>query len=82
MKTATITYTDGRTLPSGWRDFVLSGCGWDGGLGGECGGLVVVLACGQAVVEAAEQAAEEVALGGGVAVAGVAAAVVVGSGAG
>ena len=48
---------------------MLSGCG---GLGGECGGLVVVLAGGQAVVEAAEEPAEEVALGGGVAVSGAA----------
>jgi hypothetical protein len=48
------------------------------GGGGEGGGLVVVLAGGQAVVEAAE----EVALGGGVPVAGVFAAVVVGAGAG
>jgi hypothetical protein len=52
------------------------------GGGGECGGLVVVLAGGQAVVEAAEQAAEQVALGGGVPVSGIAAAVVVGAGAG
>ena len=37
---------------------------------GECGGLVVVLAGGQAVVEAAEEPVEEVALGGGVPVAG------------
>jgi hypothetical protein len=44
------------------------------GGGGECGGLVVVLAGGQAVVEAADHAAEQVALGGGVPVAGVAAA--------
>ena len=50
--------------------------------GGECGGFVVVLPGGQAVPEAAEQAAEQVALGGGVPVAGVAAAVVVGAGAG
>ena len=52
------------------------------GCGGECGGFVVVLAGGQAVVEAAEEAAEQVALGGGVPVAGIAAAVVVGAGAG
>jgi hypothetical protein len=50
--------------------------------GGEGGGLVVVLPGDQAVPEAAEQAAEQVALGGGVPVAGVFAAVVVGSGAG
>ena len=62
-------------------DFLLSGCGWSGGLVGECGFLVVVLAGCQAVVEAAEEAAEEVALGGGVPVAGVFAAVVVGAGA-
>jgi ornithine decarboxylase len=52
------------------------------GGGGECGGFVVVLAGGQAVVQAAEQATEQVALGGGVPVAGVFAAVVVGAGAG
>jgi hypothetical protein len=52
------------------------------GGGGECGGFVVVLAGDQAVVQAAEQAAEEVALGGGVPVAGVFAPVVVGAGAG
>ena len=52
------------------------------GCGGECGGFVVVLAGGQAVVEAAEHAAEQVALGGGVPVSGIAAAVVVGAGAG
>ena len=50
--------------------------------GGECGGLVVMLAGDQAVVQAAEQAAEQVALGGGVPVTGVFAAVVVGAGAG
>jgi hypothetical protein len=55
----------------------VSGSGGRGGLEGECGGLVVVLAGDQAVMEAAEQAAVEVALGGGVAVSGVAAAVVV-----
>jgi len=48
-------------------------------VGGEGGGLVVVLAGGQAVVEAAEETAEEIALGRGVPVAGVAAAVVVGA---
>jgi hypothetical protein len=52
------------------------------GAGGEGGGFVVVLAGGQAVVQAAEQAAEQVALGGGVPVAGVASPVVVGAGAG
>jgi len=41
-----------------------------------------VLAVGQVVVEAAEEPAEEVALGCGVPVVGVAAAVVVGAGAG
>jgi len=41
-----------------------------------------VLAGGQAVVQAAEQAAEQVALGGGVPVAGIFAAVIVGTGAG
>ncbi len=50
--------------------------------GGEGGGFVVVLAGGEAVVQAAEQAAEQVALGGGVPVAGVASPVVVGAGAG
>ena len=49
---------------------------------GEGGGFVVVLAGVQAVVEAAEEPAEEVALGGGVPVAGLAAPVVVGAGAG
>jgi WD40 repeat protein len=49
---------------------------------GEGDGLVVVLAGGQAAVEAAEEPSEEVALGGGVPVAGLAAAVVVGAGAG
>jgi len=52
------------------------------GARGECGGFVVMLAGGQAVVQAAEQAAEQVALGGGVPVAGVASPVVVGAGAG
>ena len=50
--------------------------------GGEGDGLVVVLAGGQAAVQAAEEPSEEVALGGGVPVAGLAAAVVVGAGAG
>jgi len=50
--------------------------------GGEGGGLVVVLAGDQAVPEAAEQAAEQVALGGGVPVAIVATPVVVAAGAG
>jgi hypothetical protein len=50
--------------------------------GGESSGLVVALAGDQAVVQAAEQAAEQVALGGGVPVAGVFAAVVVGAGVG
>src|SRR6266498_4870690 len=49
---------------------------------GECGGFVVVLAGGQAVVQAAEEAAEEVALGGCVPVAVGFAPVVVGAGAG
>jgi hypothetical protein len=52
------------------------------GLAGECGGLVVVLAGGQAVVQAAEEASEQVAFGCGVPVAGVFAPVVVGTGAG
>ena len=50
--------------------------------GGEGDVLVVVLSGGQAAVQASEEAAEQVALGGGVAVAGVFAAVVVGAGAG
>jgi hypothetical protein len=49
---------------------------------GEGGLFVVVLAGGQAVVEAAEEPAEEVSLGGGVPVAVGFAAVVVGAGAG
>ena len=61
------------------ENFVLSGCGGRCCPGGECGGLVVVLAGCEAVVETAEQAAEQVALGGGVPVAGIAAAVVVGA---
>ena len=52
------------------------------GGGGEGGVFVVELAGGEAVVEAAEEPAEQVALGGGVPVAGLAAAVVVGAGAG
>ena len=52
------------------------------GGGGECDGFVVVLAGDQAVVQAAEQACEQVALGGGVPVAGGLAPVVVGAGAG
>jgi DDE superfamily endonuclease len=56
---------------------VCCGCGrWEGGV------LVVVLAGGQAVVQAAEEPVEQVALGGGVPVSGVAAAVIVGAGAG
>ena len=49
---------------------------------GEGDGLVVVLAGGQAAVQAAEEPSEQVALGGGVPVAVVAAPVVVGAGAG
>jgi TIR domain-containing protein len=49
---------------------------------GEGGGFVVVLAGGQAVVQAAEHASEQVALGRGVPVAVLAAAVVVAAGAG
>jgi hypothetical protein len=56
---------------------VLAGCDR-----GEGAGFVVVLAGEQAVVQAAEQPAEQVALGGGVAVAGVTAPVVVAAGAG
>jgi len=61
---------------------LLSGCRREFGRGGECDGFVVVLACEQAVVEAAQEAAEQVALGGGVPVPGGCAAVVVGAGAG
>jgi hypothetical protein len=50
--------------------------------GGECGCFVVLGAGGQAVVQAAEEAAEQVALGGGVPVAVGSAPVVVGAGAG
>jgi hypothetical protein len=50
-------------------------------VGGKGGGFSRRLAGGQAVVEAAEEAAEEVALGGGVPVSGLAAPVVVGAGA-
>jgi len=50
--------------------------------GGEGGVFVVVLAGGQAVVEAAEEASEQVALGGGVPVSVGFAPVVVGAGAG
>ena len=53
--------------------------GWPGW---GCYGLVVVLADGQALVEAAKEAFEGVALGSGGAVPGVAAAVIVGAGAG
>ena len=49
---------------------------------GECGGFVVVLAGGQAVVQAAEQPSEQVALGGSVPVSVGFAPVIVGSGAG
>jgi len=49
--------------------------------GGEGDVLVVVLSGGQAAVQAAEEAAEQVALGGGVPVAGVFAPVVAGAGA-
>jgi SRSO17 transposase len=57
-------------------------CGKFLGGAGEGDGLVVVLAGGQAAVQAAEEPSEQVALGGGVPVAGLAAAVVVGAGAG
>jgi hypothetical protein len=50
--------------------------------GGEGDVLVVVLSGVQAVVQAAEEAVEDVALGGGVTIAGGFALVVVGSGAG
>jgi len=61
---------------------LLSGCRGQFRGGGEGSGLVVVLAGDQAAVQAAEHAAEQVALVGGMPVAGVAAAVVVGAGAG
>jgi hypothetical protein len=48
----------------------------------KCNGLVVGLVGVEAVVEAAEQPVEQVALGGGVAIAGGSAPVVVGAGAG
>jgi hypothetical protein len=48
----------------------------------ECGVFVVGLACGEAVVQTADEAVEQVALGGVVSVAGGSAPVVVGSGAG
>ena len=60
----------------------LSSCPGKFSGGGEGGGFVVVLAGGQAVPKAAEEAAEQVALGGGVPVAGVFPPVVVGAGAG
>jgi hypothetical protein len=63
-------------------EILLSGCGGQCRGRGEGGVFVVVLAGDQAVVQAAEEAAEEVALGCGVPVAGLAAAVVVGAGAG
>lgn len=56
---------------------MLSGHGGHGGLGGECSASL--LAGGQAVMEAAEEASERVALRGGVPVASVAAPVVVGA---
>src|SRR2546423_6156572 len=69
----TVETSDGVKLSSCLGDFLC---------GGEGDGLVVVLAGDKAVVEAAEQAVEQVALGGGMPVAGVFAAVVVGAGAG
>ena len=63
-------------------EILWSGCGGQGRGGGEGGVFGVVLPGGQAVVQAAEEAAEEVALGGGVPVAVLAAPVVVGAGAG
>ena len=57
------------------------GCGTGVG-GGECGALVVLGSGGEAVVQDAEHAVEQVALGGDVSVAGGFAAVVVGAGAG
>ena len=61
---------------------LLSSCDAASGLGGEGGVFVVVLAGGQAVVQAAEEPAEEVALGSGVPFSVGFAPVVVGSGAG
>jgi hypothetical protein len=54
----------------------LGGAGGISGFGGEGGGLVVVLAGDQAVVQAAERSTEQVALGGSVPVADLLAAVV------
>ena len=76
-----IETSDAVKLSSCWRRFLLSGCGGQGLGGREGDGLVVVLAGEQAVVQAAEHAAEQVPLRGGVPVAGVAAAVVVAAGA-
>jgi hypothetical protein len=59
-----------------------SGCCGQVRAGREGGVFVVFLAGDQAVVQAAEQAAEQVALGSGVPVASLAAAVVMGAGAG
>src|SRR5437764_15479157 len=58
------------------------GCPWVGTDLGEGGALVVLRAGGEAVVEDADHAVEQVALGGDVAVAGGLAAVVVGPSAG
>ena len=66
--------SDAVKLSSGLPEFV--------GRAGECDVLVVVLAGGQAAVQTAEEPSEQVALGGGVPVAVVAAAVVVGAGRG
>jgi len=66
--------SDARTLSSSELKLCL-GARWEGG------GFVVEDALGEAVVKAADQAVEEVALGGGVPVVGFTAAVVVGSGA-
>jgi hypothetical protein len=64
---------------------VSSRCGWGACLGlgwGEGDVLVVVRSGGQAVVQDADHAVEQVALGGGVVVAGGLSPVVVGAGAG
>ena len=71
---SSVKTSDAVKLSSGLPEFV--------GRAGECDVLVVVLAGGQAAVQTAEEPSEQVALGGGVPVAVVAAAVVVGAGAG
>jgi transposase len=73
----------GAAGPGDIRWVLLSSCFADFlGRAGEGGVLVVVLAGCEAVVEAAEETAEQIALGGGVPVSGVFPPVVVGAGAG